>query len=123
LATISYMGIIWCPSKSDYFPGDRSNHLPVHPLIKLSKTTFEYLWRWFHTSYKEGDADDAEVSDDGDLEDKEIVEEQTPLPTNNWNDTSKEDDENVPPYAPEPSWYTSIQEFIKHVNKVSQKLC
>jgi hypothetical protein len=33
------------------------------------------------------------------VEDEEIVVEQIPLPTNNRNDTSEEEDENVPPEA------------------------
>jgi hypothetical protein len=77
----------------------------------------------FPLAYKIGDADNTEVSDDGDVEDEVVVEETTPFPMSNRDDTSEEEDENVPPDAPEPSWYTSIQVFIEYANKISQKLC
>ena len=54
LATISYMGICRFPSKEDYWPGDKSNILPTHPLICLTKTRFQYIWHFFHTIYKPG---------------------------------------------------------------------
>jgi hypothetical protein len=76
LATIQYMGVVKLPAKSDYFPGNRSDVLPIHPVIQLTKTRFDYLWRYFHTSYKSGepyethDEDDSEVDDDSYSEDE-----------------------------------------------------
>jgi hypothetical protein len=41
------------PAKEDYFPGIRSVLLPVHPLVWINRYTFDYIWRYFHTTFKE----------------------------------------------------------------------
>jgi hypothetical protein len=43
------------PAKEDYFPGSRADVLPVHPLVRINRYTFDYIWRYFHTTFKEGD--------------------------------------------------------------------
>jgi hypothetical protein len=55
------MGVCQLPAKTDYIPGYRSDVLPQHPSIKMSRTMFEYLWKYFHTSYSSGDDDDDEI--------------------------------------------------------------
>jgi hypothetical protein len=82
LATITYMGIIQCPAKRDYFPVDRANYLPIHPLIEIVKTTFQYLCHWFSTSNVEGHADDTKTLYGNDVDEEETVEKQTKLSTN-----------------------------------------
>jgi hypothetical protein len=40
LPTIQYMGVVRLPAKQDFFPGNRSDVLPVHHAILLNKTRF-----------------------------------------------------------------------------------
>jgi hypothetical protein len=63
LATCSYMGVVRIPAKMDYFPGKNSNYLLSHPLIKMNRSTFDYLWAYFHTSYQEDDNEDESVDE------------------------------------------------------------
>jgi hypothetical protein len=51
LATLAYMGACKLPAKEDYFPSKRSDVLPQHPAIHLSKSMFDYLWQNFHVSF------------------------------------------------------------------------
>jgi hypothetical protein len=55
LATLAYMGVCKLPAKEDYFPNKRSDVLPQHPAIHLSKSMFDYLWRNFHFSFATND--------------------------------------------------------------------
>jgi hypothetical protein len=55
------MGVCGLPAKTAYFPGYRSAVLPQHPSIKMSRTMFEYLWKYFHTSSSSGDDADNEI--------------------------------------------------------------
>ena len=43
IGAIQYMGICRLPAKEDYFPGRRSDALPIHPLIKINKSNFDYM--------------------------------------------------------------------------------
>jgi hypothetical protein len=74
VASVTYMGSSNVLPKAIIF---QVIDQAIHPsLIKLNKTTIVYLWHWFHTSYKEGDAENTEILYDDDKE--EIVDEQTP---------------------------------------------
>lgn len=128
LATISYMGLCRLPAKKDYFPGKRSDVLPSHPLIKIKRVVFDYLWRYFHTSYTHGQQEDETDVDMEDEDDEEIIDESIPdlEEEDDYNQQQQEaevedDDDDEP--QPEPSWYNAIEDFIEHVNKVSKKLC
>jgi hypothetical protein len=55
LAAVAYMGVCKLPAKEDDFPGTRSDILPHHTSIHLSKTMFDYLWRNFHVSFAPND--------------------------------------------------------------------
>jgi hypothetical protein len=127
LATIQYMGIVRLPAKQDYFPGNRSDVLPTHHAILLNKTRFEYLWRWFHTSYSSRGADETtgvteeeeEFFEEAPGEGGEDMMEFADVVTDGDDEEEDKDKEEAPP----PTWYASIQGFIDHVNNVSHKLC
>ena len=61
LAIIQYMGVVRLPAKHDYFPGKRSDVLPTHPSIELNRTLFDYLWRYFHTTFTSGRGPDETI--------------------------------------------------------------
>jgi hypothetical protein len=129
LATIQYMGVVRLPSKQDYFPGNRSDELPAHHAILLNKTRFEYLLRWFHSSYLSRGADETtgvteaeeeffeEAPEEGGKDMMEFADVVTDGDDNG--DDEDEDEEEAPP----PTWYALVQGFIDYVNNVSQKLC
>jgi hypothetical protein len=131
LATIQYMGIVRLPAKQDYFPGNRSDVLPAHHAILLNKTRFEYLWRWFHTSYSSGGADETtgvteeeeeffeEAPGEGGVDMMEFADVVTDVDDDDDDEEEDKDKEEAPP----PTWYASIQGFIDHVNNVNHKLC
>lgn len=120
LATCSYMGVVRLPAKSDYFPGKNSNYLPSHPLIRINKTMFDYLWVYFHTSYHENDDDD-EILDDDDGGDDDGGFSNDDESNDDDTDSADERNGNVP--VEDPVWFEAIKGFVDHVNKVSKKLC
>ena len=112
LAVCTYMGIVRLPAKGDYFPGKNSNYLPSHPLIRINRTTFDYVWQYFHTSFEEDGTDD-EIDDTANDDDEYRSSSSDEEESNDDLDESERD----------PVWFDAIQEFVNHVNKVSQKLC
>jgi hypothetical protein len=49
------MGVCKLPAKEDYFPNTRSDVLPQHPAIHLSKSMFDNLWRNCYVSFLTND--------------------------------------------------------------------
>jgi hypothetical protein len=97
-------------------------------MIQISKTKFDYLWRCFHTSYTAGPQDETTNStttvanNDSDTEGDDYANEEAHLGGDSFSGDDESDDEQQPTQPP-PTWYFSIQDFVEHVNKVSQKLC
>jgi DNA-binding transcriptional regulator GbsR (MarR family) len=80
---------------------------------------FEYLWKYFHTSYSSGDDADDEI----DLrEEEEEMLDETFQEHNNEDHLDEDEEEPTQQDQPQPSWYHTVEEWIEHVNKVSQKL-
>jgi hypothetical protein len=110
LAMIQYMGVVKLPAKHDYFTGNRSNVLPIHNVIMLNKTHFDYLWRWFHTSYS-GEAPD-ETNGRTEAE-EDLLEEEDAM---DLADEEEDNDQEVEEDTPQPTWYASIEGFMDHVS-------
>ncbi|KAG7364661.1 transposase IS4 [Nitzschia inconspicua] len=122
MATVQYMALAELPNKNDYWPstlgGEWADFLPNHPAIQLDRSRFDYLWHFFHTSYTAGAPVDTVANEDSD---EEIL---------RWQYDLEEDEEDEDLLSQiynveeaKPSWYSSVEEFIDHVNKTSQKLC
>jgi hypothetical protein len=52
---VQCMGVRKMPVKEDYFPVIRSDVLPVHPLVRINRYTFDYIWWYLHLMFKEAD--------------------------------------------------------------------
>jgi hypothetical protein len=137
LATIAYMGICKLPAKEDYFPGNRSDMLPQHTAIYLSKSMFDYLWRNFHVSFAPNDEEFLEPEPtavpEEEIQEEVIIElindmmlEDMDMDIDNEEEKQQEtqqegeDEQEAPPHQ---AWYSTITSFIDHVNRISQKLC
>jgi hypothetical protein len=138
LAAIAYMGICKLPAKEDYFPGNRSDMLPQHTAIHLSKSMFDYLWRNFHVSFAPNDEEFLEPEPttvpEEEIQEEVIIElindmmlEDMDMDIDNeeekQQETKQQEEEDEQQAPPHQAWYSTITSFINHVNRVSQKLC
>jgi Ser-tRNA(Ala) deacylase AlaX len=131
------MGICKLPVKEDYFPGNRSDMLPQHTAIHLSKSMFNYLLRNFHVSFAPNDEEFLEPEPtvpEEEIQEEVIVKlindmmlEDMDMDIDNeeekQHETQEEEEEVEQQAPPHQAWYSTITSFINHVNRVSQKLC
>jgi hypothetical protein len=124
LATIAYMGIRKLPAKEDYFPGNRSDMLPQHTAIHLSKSMFDYRWRNFHVFFAPKDEEFLEPEPtvpEEEIQEEVIIElindmmlEDMDMDADNeeekQQETQQEEDEQQTP--PHQAWYSTITSFI-----------
>jgi Ser-tRNA(Ala) deacylase AlaX len=116
------MGICKLLAKEDYFPGKRSDMLPQHTAIHLSKSMFDYLWRNFHVSFAPNDEEFLEPEPtvpEEEIQEEVIIElindmmlEDMDMDINNeeekQQETQQEEEEDEQRAPPHQAWYSTI---------------
>jgi hypothetical protein len=89
LETIQQLGVVKLPAKHDYFPGNSSDYYPITQWLSWIRRgwNLEYLWRYFHTSYKSGEPD--ETLDHGSVDDDDTASEEDGEEVDDEDDTPK----------------------------------
>ena len=134
-ACIYYMGLVKLPARADYFR-EADGIWPNHPVCRgMGRDRFSFLWRYFHTSFKNEDGeDDVEDFFEGeDIPNEESDEEEGDFvgrasrefdgireeeASDEGEEVEEEESENGE--VVDLVWYHKVENWVDHINTVSQ---